>query len=411
MYSYRFNQMIQEIPATMPYLTQCLKSPVFLTALALFIISACGIFDPTESDQPSGKIYGQGVALSVDETSDGGYILMGNKYLSTTSTLLIKVDQHGEKVWEKETSIFSAQPAQYIRRGTDNGFIMVGWGMDPSSVHLAKTDPEGELQWEKDVPGIASAYVLPSQDGGSVLVGHAGHEDSSDVILVKVNAHGEEVWRHTLSVSNESRAHAYGAARCDDGGYIITGTVFRYIHDDGSNNSSFLVKTDTDGNEEWRQAPGSSYMTAYSVDQTSDSGYVIIGTTPQYLSPDGSPDDLVIVKTDASGQTQWNVTVTESDFTHYPTIHEAAEGGYFILGTTYLDPLKGFDALVIKTDSTGNKQWEQTYGGTLADNVHDSILCSSGDLVISGSLGQYQSNKPFYFIWLLKTDPDGHSEW
>ena len=87
-------------------------------------------------------------------------------------------------------------------------------------------------------------------------------------------------WQKTFGGS--SWDEAYSVQQTSDGGYIIAGSTLSY----GSGEwDVYLIKTDSDGNLEWQKTfGGPSCDIAYSVQQTNDGGYIIAGKTYSYGS-------------------------------------------------------------------------------------------------------------------------------
>ena len=109
---------------------------------------------------------------------------------------------------------------------------------------------------------------------------------------------------------------------------------------------------------------GTNYDEGSSVQQTTDGGYIIVGTTEAIGNPEfpitGTPPDIYLIKTDGSGIEQWSQTFGGSggEIGHY--VQQTTDGGYIITGETYPDPANQdyppsySDVYLIKTDGNGN---------------------------------------------------------
>jgi hypothetical protein len=134
-----------------------------------------------------------------------------------------------------------------------------------------------------------------------------------------------------------------------DGGYIIVGATSSYAED----TKAWLIKTDENGNLEWDKIffyPGGNL--GYSVDQTTDEGYIITGDR------DVRKGDAWLVKTDKYGNLEWEKTFgyENEDFGH--SVQQTRDGGYIIGGQS---SFKGYEAWLIKTDRYGNEEWNRTF--------------------------------------------------
>lgn len=148
---------------------------------------------------------------------------------------------------------------------------------------------------------------------------------------------------------------------------------------------------------------GSDY--GYGVQQTTDGGYVFVGTTHSYGTFNG---DMYLVKTNANGYISWYYTYGGFDFEHGYRVVQADDGGYVMAGTT--SPGAGdVDACLVKVDSTGAFVWDHTYGSEGDDFVMGLAKCSDGGYILAGSTDNSQNET--YDIYLVKTDEFGVEEW
>ena len=189
---------------------------------------------------------------------------------------------------------------------TDSGYVIVGWTTSYvnglNDVWLIKTDTNGDTLWTKTFGGTNNEngwYVQQTTDGGYIIVGNTHPDGQAKIWLIKTDSQGSQEWNQTFGVG-ESNA-GFSVQHTTDGGYIITGYA-RAISSMG--NSVWLIKTDSNGNEEWNRAFGGDAADdgdgGYSVQQTSDGGYIITGET---MSFGNGINDVWLIKTDSEGNT------------------------------------------------------------------------------------------------------------
>jgi hypothetical protein len=156
--------------------------------------------------------------------------------------------------------------------------------------------------------------VQQTTDGGYVIAGHTGAEYvGGNVLLIKTDPLGDTLWTRTPDCGGFEKS--YSVQQTTDGGYVIAGSITF-----GSHNifeSVLLIKTDSSGDTLWTRTYEGSIENlgqenkGYSVQQTIDEGYVIAGYTG-YSSKWGGTADVYLIKTDASGDTLWTKTYGDS---------------------------------------------------------------------------------------------------
>ena len=118
---------------------------------------------------------GYDIGSSVQQTSDGGYIITGE---TDGNVYLIKTDSSGNKTWEKTFGGASYDIGWSVQQTSDGGYIIAGstfsYGAGAGDVYLIKTDSSGNLTWEKIFGGADDddgASVQQTSDGGYIIVG------------------------------------------------------------------------------------------------------------------------------------------------------------------------------------------------------------------------------------------------
>ena len=148
-------------------------------------------------------------------------------------------------------------------------------------------------------------------------------------------------WQKTFGGINGDLATS--VQQTSDGGYIIAGVTWSY----GSGKAGvYLIKTDSKGNLEWEKTFGGiNDDGATSVQQTKDGGYIMAGGTYSYGS---GKDDVYLIKTDSNGNLEWQRTFGGSDNDRAWSVQQTSDGGYILAGGTYSYGSGGCDVYLIK---------------------------------------------------------------
>jgi hypothetical protein len=308
-----------------------------------------GTFGGTERDYAS----------SVQQTTDGGYIVAGYTYsfdAGNGDVYLIKTDQNGNGVWSRTFGGTEWDCAYSAQQTTDGGYILAGqtvsFDAGYGDVYLIKTDANGDQVWTRtfggtDIDGAES--VQQTTDGGYIVAGSTGSFGArgSNVYLIKADADGSEVWSRTFGGVGDDKA--YSVQQTSDGGYIAAGSTRSF---GAGELDAYLIKTDANGDEVWsRTFGGSDNDCAYSVQQTTDGGYIVAGHT---YSLGAGYSDVYLTKTDGNGDGVWSKTFGGSEYDMARSVQQTNDGGYILAGQTGSFGEGGSDVYLIKTDANGN---------------------------------------------------------
>jgi hypothetical protein len=321
------------------------------------------------------KIFaGNGVTqgLSVQQTSDGGFIITGHTAVdsaSNTDVFLIKTDSAGNRTWSKIFGGSGIDMAYCVRLTADGGYIVAG-ATQPSGqvdfdVYLIKTDSAGNLQWSRTFGDSGDDYgysVRQTYDGGYILAGRSQKvpvTSVTDAYLVKTDHLGNETWSKTFDAHQQ--AHFADIQPTTDGGYIAVGAA-----EDSGTGYVYAVKTDTAGTATWSQTfANSRYDFTQTVNQASDGGLVFSATTEDHHAR--------IIKADSGGNLEWSrvFNVPGAFATTCQAAIQTRDNGYALIGTiaetSYdLDSCENgsggdTDAYLLKTDAAGNETWRKIF--------------------------------------------------
>jgi hypothetical protein len=294
---------------------------------------------------------------------------------------------------------------------SDGGFAMAGYtGVGSAGVDgagdgwLVKTDSAGNMQWNRTFENANFFSLIQTTDGGYVLAGNVWSVSSvsgyttQTALLVKTDSSGNTEWNQTYSMGN-----VLSVVQTPEGGYALAA-----VGASGPDNvTAWLVKTDSSGNVEWNQTYGGTGNNILnSVIETSDGGYALGGWTDSYGTCGNS---LWLVKTNSAGSLEWNQTYGGQGDNLAASVIQTSDGGYVLAG--YSTPALGsesemtFYPLLVKYDSSGNFQWNVTYGNLCDGSLYSVTQTTDGGYAAAGYTNS--SGIGGNYGLLIKTDAEG----
>jgi len=302
-----------------------------------------------------------------------------------------------------------------VQQTTDGGFIIAGYtypsDANLTDVYLVKTDANGNLLWSRTFDGggnIDRGYsVQQTSDGGFVVVGETFSFTASytDVYLIKTDVNGNLQWSGTIG--GNSNDYGYSVQQTTDGGFIIAGST---SSSGAGADDVYLIKTDANGNQQWAKTYGGSGSEGgSSVQQTADGGFIIVGSTSSFGA---GGDDVYLIKTDANGDTLWTKTFGGDRNDVGKWVEQTTDGGYIIVGETYSFAPAFTDIYLIKTDTNGDLQWTRTFGEPGFPDLGSCVRqTTDGGFIVAGGSFVFLPTYSEADVLLIKTDGQGNQQW
>lgn len=171
---------------------------------------------------------------------------------------------------------------------------------------------------------------------------------------------------------------------------------------------SWLLKIDSNGNKEWRKTYGDpkDKEWAPSVIQSQDGGYVVIG---HKSDTEISSTDVWLLKTSTQRDEKWSKVYDGSEADRGESVVQTRKGEYVVTGETMSFGTGAYDFWLVKTDTQGNKEWSETYGGKEHEFAKSVIQTQNDGYVLAGGTKSYGSGA--WDFWLVKTNSQGDKKW
>jgi len=241
-------------------------------------------------------------------------------------------------------------------------------------------------------------------------------------------------WKKCVGGTGEERAKA--TKKTADGGCITVGftnSPHGDVMDHHGDNDFFVVKLRATGALQWNKCfGGSGDDEATAVDTTTDGGYIIAGFTRSYdgdVTGSHGYYDYWIIKLDSLGNLIWERTYGGTGDDKANSIATTIDGGYIVAGLSnskngdVTGNHGGYDYWVIKLNSIGTIQWEQSFGGSGGDeatSIKQTTDCGyflqqNYGYIIAGFSNSNDSdvtgNHGYYDYWVVKISSTGNIQW
>lgn len=358
-------------------------------------------------------------AQTIFNTFDNGFIINGASFsfgAGNVDATLIKTDSLGQIIWSYaygttvyDNSEFAIETSNHDILCAGRSNVQSGF---PTAAIIFKTDSIGHLLWSKSYGGTGNdnlVQLIETSDNGYAAVGYSESlsSGSSDILLIRTDVNGDTLF--TRSFGSIEREDGLSIIQLPDNGFIIIGRQITFPA--GKQESDgLLLRTDASGNLLWAKQYGDSlWEELTSVRLLPDNGFIFTGSTSTFGAGNY---DILLMKTDSSGNVQWSKTFGNSYTDAGYDIHITNDFSYILSGYTeslgYGHKLGGDSAniFLMKTNVNGDLQWMETYGDGLQDEAFRSAKANDGGYLIPGFTNNYLFNDSSQMVF-IKTDSMG----
>lgn len=326
------------------------------------------------------------MGYSVKETSDNGYIIAGKSWISSTyKGIILKTDYDGILEWSNTFSVENKKTVfSELKITSDGGFVVAGtaYNGNDKDIIVLKTDNYGNELWRKIIDNQYSdegMSIHETSDGGFVVSGTS---------LVKLSSGGNIIWNKSFNSSGNS------IVENNEGNLIILGYSSENTY------TIQLTKTDSSGNEIWKKTFGAGK--GKSIKPTNDGGYIL------GIESNSGNNAMTMIKVNSDGDQEWsNSHASQYGQSYLSDIEQTSDGGYILGG--YVTTSRDNDMFFVKTDSNGNLEWNKTIGAPLDgenDQLWSIIETSDQNYILLGETNGYGYG--LYDIYLIKLDNVGN---
>ena len=292
---------------------------------------------------------------------------------------------YGGYSYDQGNDLIQMADTGYLLLCTSNSFST------SSDIYLLKVDKLGNYEWQHTYGGneIEGACKIKfTNDGNIVLAGHTSSfvNNSYDFYLIKANMQGDTIW--TKHYGGIEWDFANSMDTCADGGFIMAGKTY----DTGNQFSDMLIiKVDANGNEQWQKKIGGNNDDVANAIATVSDGYLICGSTKSIGS--GS-NDIYVIKLDINGNLIWERTFGDIYDDEGANAYVESSGLLVISGKTKLfNYPNNYNTFLIKIRNDGSQYWafQNSSIGTVGNQINFAIPGYNNGIT---SVGQFDLNLP-----------------
>jgi len=353
------------------------------------------------------------IPSSVQSTLDNGYIIAGQSASSDSMVAanygkydawVVKLNPFGGIIWEKNYGGSADDYALDIQVTSDSGFILIGGSFSnnidlsnnegKSDIWVLKLNSNSTIQWSKTFGGQGVDFgtsIQQTNDGGYILSactnsggdsGLPAGAGGNDILVMKLAANGDMEWQKLYGGSRHDAPKKI--LQTSDGGYLVGGNTWSKNGDISQNNGhsdALFLKLDETGLIEWSKNFGGVTTDRMNDFVENPAGDFVMTGTYSSLDLTGNgfggryDENFWILKFSPTGEQLWEKNYGGAKYDKAKSITLTSDGGYLIGGVANSQDgnvpnnngLK--DLWVIKTNSLGDLDWSQSFGGEYNEEI------------------------------------------
>jgi uncharacterized repeat protein (TIGR01451 family) len=339
-------------------------------------------------------------ATNIELAPNGGYYVEGRNRNGTTyqdEIYIQRLDANGNQLWVN----FYPQ-ANVATQGavtSDGGYVAISYDYDNTtfidSVVLIKIDASGNLNFMTKYSALNVGIVhsvIQTMSGEYVVEGYS----DTKTFLSKFDANGGFLWRQLYGVQAAHPEYIGKVVENSDGTLTVAGNdaLTWGAHD------VYLIKTDANGVLLWEQHYGQNLAMSADVAKTSDGGYIITGFKNYNTTP-----KIILLKTNSAGVQEWVKEYNGDGTGSYKaySVQQTTDGGYVVGAAKLTSFYERENMYLIKTDELG-EIYSNTLQGYVYDDVNNNCSNDAGEYVMANRVIQIAGNQTFW----TSTNSDGY---
>jgi uncharacterized delta-60 repeat protein len=349
---------------------------------------------------------GDDAAHSIQQTSDGGFIVAGSTSsfgAGLSDFWVLKLNLAGNIEWQRSYGGSEEDVAYSVQETSDKGYIIAGssnsFGTGLSDFWVLKLSQDGDIEWQRSYGGSgndAACSVQQTSDGGYIVGGYTKslQPGMAKFWVLKLSSKGSVEWQRAYGGGIDD--YLVSLQQTSDLGFVAAG----YSSSFGAGAYKFwILKLSSTGQIDWQRAYGGSGEDMLrSLQQTSDKGYIAAGSSSSFGA---GMSDFWVLKLSQYGTVEWQRSYGGSGNDMANSIQQTSGQGYIVAGYTTSFGYGESDSWILKLSSTGAIEWQKTYGGSTEDNLSSIQQTGEGGYIAAGLTGSFGAGDSDMFILKL----------